>query len=110
MITKQSKQFVSDFKNEFNDNFYIEIQRLGSADYRLNEEAVLSLAYDYQIPLVATNDAYFEGPEHFEAHDALMCIEKKLFVSQADRTRLSKEHYFKTVSYTHLTLPTKRIV
>ena len=45
---------------------------------------------------MATNDAYFEGPEHFEAHDALMCIEKKLFVSQADRTRLSKEHYFKT--------------
>ncbi len=96
MITKQSKQFVSDFKSEFNDNFYIEIQRLGSDDYRLNEEAVLNLAYDHQIPLVATNDAYFEGPEHFEAHDALMCIEKKLFVSQDNRKRLSKEHYFKS--------------
>ena len=44
MITNQSKQFVSDFKREFNDNFYIEIQRLGIADYRLNEEAVLNLA------------------------------------------------------------------
>ena len=92
MITKQSKQFVSDFKREFNDNFYIEIQRLGNVDYRLNEEAVLNLAFDNQIPLVATNDAYFEGPEHFEAHDALMCIEKKLYVSQADRPKLSKDH------------------
>ncbi len=96
MITKQSKQFVSDFKSEFNDNFYIEIQRLGSVDYRLDEVAILNLAYDHHIPLVATNDAYFEGPEYFEAHDALMCIEKKLFVSQVDRSRLSKEHYFKS--------------
>ena len=95
-ITSQSASFIADFKKEFRDNFYIEIQRLGGNDYRIDEEAILNLAYDNNIPVVATNDVYFEGPDHYEAHDALMCIEKKLFVSQKDRKRLSKNHYFKS--------------
>ncbi len=95
-ITSQSASFVADFKKEFIDNFYIEIQRIDGNDYRIDEEVILNLAYDNNIPIVATNDVYFEGPDHFEAHDALMCIEKKLFVSQKDRKRLSKNHYFKS--------------
>ena len=95
-ITSQSASFVADFKKEFIDNFYIEIQRIEGNDYRIDEEVILNLAYDNNIPVVATNDVYFEGPDHFEAHDALMCIEKKLFVSQKDRKRLSKNHYFKS--------------
>ncbi len=95
-ITSQSASFVADFKKEFIDNFYIEIQRIEGNDYRIDEEVILNLAYDNNIPVVATNDVYFEGPDHFEAHDALICIEKKLFVSQKDRKRLSKNHYFKS--------------
>ena len=95
-ITKQSNMFISDFKREFINNFYIEIQRIGGNDYRIDEEVLLNLAYDNHLPLVATNDVYFEGPDHYESHDALMCIEKKLFVSQKDRKKLSKNHYFKT--------------
>jgi DNA polymerase-3 subunit alpha len=95
-ITSQSASFIADFKKEFIDNFYIEIQRIGGNDYRIDEETILNLAYDNNLPVVATNDVYFEGPDHFEAHDALMCIEKKLFVTQKDRKRLSSNHYFKS--------------
>ena len=94
--TSQSSLFIKDFKNIFKDNFYIEIQRLGNSNYRLNENSILNLANDHHVPLVATNDVYFEGPEYYEAHDALMCIEKKLYVSQLDRNKLSSEHYFKS--------------
>ena len=94
--TSQSSLFIKDFKNIFKDNFYIEIQRLGNSNYRLNEISILNLANDHHVPLVATNDVYFEGPEYYEAHDALMCIEKKLYVSQLDRNKLSSEHYFKS--------------
>ena len=94
--TSQSSLFIKDFKKIFKDNFYIEIQRLGNSNYRLNENSILNLANDHHVPLVATNDVYFEGPEYYEAHDALMCIEKKLYVSQLDRNKLSSEHYFKS--------------
>ena len=95
-ITPQSSSFVTDFKNEFNDNFYLEIQRIEGNDYRIDEEVILNLAYDNHMPIVATNDVYFEDPTHYEAHDALVCIERKLFVSQKERKRLSKNHYFKS--------------
>ena len=94
--TSQSSLFIKDFKKIFKDNFYMEIQRLGNSNYRLNENSILNLANDHHVPLVATNDVYFEGPEYYEAHDALMCIEKKLYVSQLDRNKLSREHYFKS--------------
>ena len=32
----------------------------------------------------------------FEAHDALMCIAEKTYVNDANRLKLSKEHYFKS--------------
>ena len=84
-----------DFRNITN-NFYLEIQRIGKEFENVDENTILTLACDHYLPLVATNNVYYEGPDHYEAHDALMCIEKKLYVSQKDRKKLSREHYFKT--------------
>ena len=44
----------------FNDNLYIEIQRLGKNHEILDEYCLLSMAYDNRLPLVATNDVFFE--------------------------------------------------
>ena len=58
--------------------------------------ALLNLAYDLDLPLVATNEPYFASAEDFEAHDALICIAEGSYVAVDDRRRLSPEHYFKT--------------
>ncbi len=89
-------QFIQNLKEKFNDNLYVEIQRLGNSNKK-NENALLNLAYDHSLPLVATNEVYFESPDYYEAHDALSCIEKKQFVSQLDRYRFSDQHYFKSI-------------
>ncbi len=96
IITNQANTFVKLLKENFNDDLYMEIQRLGKDHEILDEYSLLSLAYDNHLPLVATNDVFFESPEYYEAHDALTCIEKKLYVSQSDRLRLSDQHYFKS--------------
>ncbi len=95
-ITNQSKQLIETLKSSFTNNFYLEIQRIGKEFENVDENTILTLACDHYLPLVATNNVYYEGPDHYEAHDALMCIEKKLYVSQKDRKKLSREHYFKT--------------
>ena len=95
-ITNQSKQLIETLKSSFPNNFYLELQRIGKEFENVDENTILTLAYDHYLPLVATNNVYYEGPDHYEAHDALMCIEKKLYVSQKDRKKLSREHYFKT--------------
>ena len=52
---------------------------------------MLDLAYDQEVPLVATNDVHFLEAEGYEALDALLCIADGAQVAQEDRRRLSVE-------------------
>jgi DNA polymerase-3 subunit alpha len=82
----------------FGDRLYMELQRHGLPQERAVEPALLGLAYDLDLPIVATNEPYFASPEDFEAHDALLSIAEGSYVAVDDRRRLSPEHYFKTAS------------
>ena len=79
----------------FGDRLYVELQRHGLPQERAVEPQLLKLAYDLDLPLVATNEPYFATQEDFEAHDALICIAEGSYVAVDDRRRLSPEHYFK---------------
>ncbi len=80
----------------FPGRFYIELQRHGLAFERRIEPGLLKLAYDRDIPLVATNDAYFATRDMYEAHDALLCIADGRYVSESDRRHLTDRHHFRT--------------
>ena len=80
----------------FPGRLYMEIQRHGVTKEDRIETALIDLAYAHDIPLVATNEAFFAGEQMYEAHDALLCIAEKSYVSVADRRRLTPDHRFKT--------------
>ena len=80
----------------FGDRLYVELQRHGLPQERAVEPQLFKLAYDLDLPLVATNEPYFATQEDFEAHDALICIAEGSYVAVDERRRLSPEHYFKT--------------
>jgi len=80
----------------FGDRLYVEVQRHGLDEEKAVEPGLLTLAYDMQLPLVATNQPYFATQEHFEAHDALICIAEGSYIAIDERRRLSPEHYFKS--------------
>jgi DNA polymerase III subunit alpha len=80
----------------FGDRFYIELQRHGLDTERAAESGLVEIAYDQDIPLVATNEVYFAAPEDFAAHDALICIAGGEVIATEDRRRLTPEHYFKS--------------
>ena len=82
----------------FGDRLYVELQRHNLPQERAVETQLLNLAYDLDIPIVATNEPYFATQEDFEAHDALLCIAEGSYVAVDDRRRLSPEHYFKTAA------------
>jgi DNA polymerase-3 subunit alpha len=83
-------------KRLFGDALYIELQRHGLESERAVEPALIDLAYDHSIPLVATNEPYFAGPADFEAQDALLCVAEGALIATPERRRLSPEHGFKT--------------
>jgi DNA polymerase-3 subunit alpha len=86
----------------FGDRLYVELQRhpgdggLPDAE-RLTERPFVEMAYAMDLPLVATNDAYFPVAKMYEAHDALICIAEGSYVDQQEgRRRLTPQHYFKS--------------
>lgn len=93
----EAKRWASEFQNIFEDRLYIELQRHGRPHQAQREKALLDIAYSQNIPLVATNEAYFEKAEDFEAHDALICVAEGAYVSEDERRRLTGEHYLKSM-------------
>lgn len=90
-------QAALEFYHElFGDRFYIELQRHGWEDEERAEDALIDLAHDLEIPLVATNDCYFPESASYEAHDALLCISEGRYVTEEDRRKVTPEHYFKS--------------
>ncbi len=85
-------------KGIFGDRLYVEVQRHGLSQERAIEPVLLDLAYEAQLPIVATNEAFFETADDFEAHDALLCIAAGSYVGVDERRRLSPQHYFKSAA------------
>nr|WP_144409700.1 DNA polymerase III subunit alpha [Martelella endophytica] len=85
---------LSRLKALFGDRLYVEVQRHGEYDVQ-QERRVLKLAYDLDLPLVATNEPFFPAREDFEAHDALMAVAHNAIVSDDRRFRLTPDHYLK---------------
>jgi len=79
----------------FGDRVYAELQRHSGYDRGI-ERTLLELAYENEIPLVATNQPFFPTRDDFEAHDALICIAEGAVVNMDDRRKLTRDHYFKS--------------
>ncbi len=80
----------------FPDRLYVEIQRHTPEESALTETALIDLAYEHDLPLVATNEPYFLDPDMHEAHDVLLAMNEGSYVLEKDRRRLSLQHYFKS--------------
>jgi DNA polymerase-3 subunit alpha len=82
----------------FPEALYVELMRHGLEIEDRIDGPLIDLAYKYDLPLVATNDCYFSGPDMFEAHDALLCIADGAHVAESDRRRLTPNHGFRTAA------------
>ncbi|MEM9967347.1 MAG: DNA polymerase III subunit alpha [Pseudomonadota bacterium] len=97
-----AEALMSELAAIFQDRLYVELQRHPGEDglpeaERLTERAFVEMAYAMALPLVATNDVYFQDAQMYEAHDALLCIADGAYVDQQEeRRRLTAQHYFKT--------------
>ena len=73
----------------FGNRLYMEISRIGLEQEQKTEETFIDWAYKYNIPLVATNEAYFMDADMYEAHDALICIAEGEYVANENRRKFS---------------------
>ncbi|QZD88133.1 DNA polymerase III subunit alpha [Qipengyuania psychrotolerans] len=80
----------------FPGRLYIELARRGNEIEEGAEEALIDLAYDRDLPLVATNPANYAEPHMHKAHDAMLCIANSTHVDADERPRSNSESYVKT--------------
>ncbi len=79
----------------FPGRLYIEIMRHNMPEEKSTEAGFVELALKANIPLVATNDAYFIEKDMYEAHDAFLCISEGTYVGEENRRRLTPNHRLK---------------
>ena len=82
----------------FPGRLYVELTRHGLEAESQIEPALVELAYGHELPLVATNEAFFADADMFEAHDALLCIAEGRFLAETDRRRLTPDYRFKSAA------------
>ena len=99
---KAARDLLLKFHDIFSDRLYLELQRHPQGaglpkEENESEPVFINMAYDLNIPLIATNDVYFDNGEMYEAHDALLCIADGVYVDQQEpRRSVTNQHYFKT--------------
>ena len=92
----KAEEILSQLEGMFPGRLYIELMRHGLQAEERIESALIDLAFGRDIPLVATNECFFSDAGMYTAHDALICIAEKSFVSMSNRRRLTPHHRFKS--------------
>jgi DNA polymerase-3 subunit alpha len=82
-------------KEAFPDRMAVELHRHGLPLERAIEPGLIGLADRAALPLVATNECFFATPAMYRAHDALLCIAEGRLLADAERRRVTPEHWFK---------------
>ena len=95
---EKAESLLSKINSALPGRVYVELQRHNLPEQDQIEDDFIKLAYDLNIPLVATNEAFFPTKDMYLAHDALICIAAGTYVDQTDRRKLTDEHYLKTAA------------
>jgi DNA polymerase-3 subunit alpha len=100
-LLNEQKDEVSSIVNRwtslFPDRLYLELIRTGREDDERYIDAALDIAYEFDLPVVATNDVRFIDAEQFEAHEAKVCISDGRLLDDPRRPRnYSTEQYLRS--------------
>ena len=99
LLAEEQRQAAEDYLTRlealFPSRLYIELVRRGDPVEQKAEEAQIELAYARDLPLVATNPAFYVDPVFHQAHDAMLCIAQSSQVDRDDRARSSPDAWLK---------------
>jgi DNA polymerase-3 subunit alpha len=92
---QEARPYLGALRSLFDGRLYIEISRRGDPVEAGAEAALIDLAYETGLPLVATNPAFYADAHFHLAHDAMLCIAQSSQIDRDDRLRSSPETWMK---------------
>lgn len=95
---EEAKYIAEEYARMFEPgDFYLELMDHGMQEQQIVNEGLLRISKETTLPLVATNDVHYLLPEHFQAHETLLCIQTQTTLSDPKRMKMSSDQfYFKT--------------
>ena len=91
----QARAYLDRLEALFGDRLYVEIIRRNDPVEEASDAALIELAFERNLPLVATNPAAYSDPSYHAAHDAMLCIAQSAYVESNDRKTSSPEAWLK---------------
>jgi DNA polymerase-3 subunit alpha len=92
-----ARQHLDFWLSAFGDRYYLELERIGRDGEQAYLEAVLPLAAQAGVPVVATNAVCFLEPDDFDAHEARVCIHDGYTLADGRRPRRhTQEQFFRS--------------
>ena len=94
---KRARAAAEEYASIFNERFYVEIQANHLPQQEKVNPALIELARELSLPLVATNDCHYLKAEDAEAHEVLLCVQSAKVMSDENRWRFGTDQlYVKT--------------
>jgi DNA polymerase-3 subunit alpha len=91
---EEARRALAWYREVFKDRCYVELQEHGIADMANVNKELIALAREFDLPLVATNDAHYLRPEDASAQDILLCIQTNTVITDPKRMRMDGTDYF----------------
>ena len=92
----QARAKCGQLKEIFEDRFYLEIQDHGLEFDKPINNAMIDFSREFDLPIVATNDAHYLNREDAPAQDVLVCIQTGKELNDPKRLRFANDSlYFK---------------
>ncbi|NQZ68298.1 MAG: DNA polymerase III subunit alpha [Lentisphaeria bacterium] len=76
------------------ENFYIELQDHGIKEQHKCNKHLIDFAQEFNLPIIATNDAHYLCREHAKPHDVLLCIGTARNYHEPNRFKFEGEEFY----------------
>jgi DNA polymerase-3 subunit alpha len=93
--TDKAATYLDRLQAIFRDRLYVEIIRRNHPGEDASEDSLIDLAFERNLPLVATNPAAYADPSFHAAHDAMLCIAQSAYIESNERQTSSPEAWLK---------------
>ena len=94
---EKAKQSAAEYRDILGaENFFMELHDHGMEEQKMCNNALVQIARDLGVGMVAANDVHFLRRSDHQAHDVMLCIGTGKMVQDEARMRYRPELYFKS--------------
>ncbi len=91
---ERARAVMAEYREIFDGRYYVEIQDNHLAEQERSNAALVDLAGELGLPLVATNDCHYLEPEDAHAHEVLLCIQTGKTFNDPNRWKFGTDQLY----------------